>query len=215
VLESKGVLGGDDLAGLKHWFEQYATWITTHPYGIDEGNKVNNHGSWWAAQVAAFASLVGRDDLLALSRKRFKELLSHQMDASGGFHEELRRSKPYNYSLFNLEGLAVLAWYASTAEDNLWLYEAEHGSLRHAIDYMMPFIADKGAWPHPADVQYFDEIPIRSAFLLLAGRAYSDEDYLALWQGLPEERLSNEVDRNFPIRQLILWDANSVSQDRR
>ena len=214
VLESKGILGSTDLAGLKHWFEQYVTWMTTHPYGIKEGNKVNNHGSWWAAQVAAFASLVGREDLLAYCRKRFKELLSHQMDESGGFHEELRRSKPYNYSLFNLEGLAVLAWYASTAQDDLWHYVTENGSLRRAIDFMLPFIADKGTWPHPTDVQHFDEIPIRSAFLLLAGRAYADEDYLALWQELPEERRSNEVDRNFPIRQLILWDTNSEIQDR-
>ena len=101
VLESKGALDKQDFAGLKHWFEQYVTWMTTHQYGIDEGNKVNNHGSWWVAQVAAFASLVGRDDLLALSRNRYKELLAHQMDESGGFHEELRRTKPYNYSLFN------------------------------------------------------------------------------------------------------------------
>ncbi|MBT8058351.1 MAG: alginate lyase family protein [Gammaproteobacteria bacterium] len=213
VLESKGALSEADLAGLKDWFEQYATWITTHPYGIDEGNKVNNHGTWWAAQLASFASLVGRDDLLELSRKRFKELLSHQMDETGGFHEELRRTKPYNYTLFNLEGYAVLAWYASTAEDDLWNYKTENGSLRLAIDYVAPFIADKSAWPHQADVQHFDEIPIQSAFLLLAGRAYADEDYLALWQDLPLERLSKEVDRNFPIRQLSLWDSNSEVQD--
>ena len=54
---------------------------------------------------------------------------------------------------------------------------------------------------------------VGTAFLLLAGRAYADDDYLALWQGLPEERLSNEVDRNFPIRQLSLWDSNSEVQD--
>jgi hypothetical protein len=79
---------------------------------------------------------------------------------------------------------------------------------------MLPFIADKGAWPHKTDVQHFDEIPIKSAFLLLAGRAYADEDYLALWQGLPEERLSKEVDRNFPIRQLSLWDKKPEIQNR-
>jgi arylsulfatase A-like enzyme len=211
VLEAKGILSGTDLEGLKDWFEQYVTWMTTHQYGIDEGNKDNNHGTWWAAQVAAFASLVRRDDLLAQSRKRFKELLSHQMDETGGFHEELRRTKPYNYSLFNLEGYAVLAWYASTPEDDLWNYETEHGSLRRAIDYMLPFIADKGAWPHKTDVQHFDEIPIKSAFLLLAGRAYKDEDYLALWQVLPVERLSKEVDRNFPIRQLSLWEQEKTN----
>ena len=71
---------------------------------------------------------------------------------------------------------------------------------------MLPYIKDKSAWPYPPDVQHFDEIPIQSAFLLFAGRAYEDERYLSVWRTLPQERKSEEVDRNFPLRQLVLWD---------
>lgn len=206
VLEVSGFLTGADLTGLKNWFDEYVTWLNTHRYGISERDRWNNHGTWWAAQVAAFASLTGREELLSLCRERFKRLLSAQMDKTGGFPNELRRSKPFNYSLFNLEGYAVLAYFASTQDDDLWNYASEDGSLRQAIDFMIPFIVDKSTWPYPADVQNFDELPIQSGFLLFAGRAYENDVYLEVWQKLPLERQSKEVDRNFPLRQLVLWD---------
>ena len=52
------------LAGIKNWFSQYLTWLTTHPYGLDEMNAANNHGTCWAMQIAAFACLTGNQALL-------------------------------------------------------------------------------------------------------------------------------------------------------
>jgi hypothetical protein len=127
------------------------------------------------------------------------------MDETGGFPEELGRTKPYNYTLFNLEGFAVIAYFASTPEDNLWRYSTEDGSLQKTIDFVLPYLLDKSEWPYPPDVQHFDELPIQSAFLLFAAEAYDRQDYLEVWKALPAERKSKEVDRNFPLRQLVLW----------
>ncbi|MEM1122668.1 MAG: hypothetical protein AAGJ18_19650, partial [Bacteroidota bacterium] len=55
------------------------------------------------------------------------------------------------------------------------------------------------------DVQHFDELPIQSASLLLAGMAYEDNEYLEVWKSLPLKRQSKEVDRTYPIRQMSLW----------
>lgn len=206
VLADLGYLRGAELAGLKDWFDQYVTWLTTHPYGVDERDHGNNHSTWWAAQVAAFADLAERDEVMALCRERFKALLSEQMDEQGRFPDELERTKPYNYTLFNVEGYAVLAHIASTPEDDLWTYQTEDGSLRKAIEFILPYMKDKSEWPYPADVQHFDELPIRSGFLLFAGRAYDEEEYVTVWRTLPTERKSKEVDRNFPLRQLSLWE---------
>ena len=205
VLEKLGFLTGTDLAGLKNWFDQYVTWLTTHSYGIDERDHGNNHSTWWAAQAAAFAKLTGREEVLVLCREQFKKLLSAQMDETGGFPEELGRTKPFNYTLFNIEGYAVLAYFASTSDDDLWNYETKDGSLRKAIDFISPFLLDKNSWPYTPDVQHFDEIPIQSAFLLFASQVYQNDQYLETWKKLPLERKSKEVDRNFPIRQLVLW----------
>jgi hypothetical protein len=206
ILSAKGYLKGQQLADIKSWFSQYLSWLTTHEFGISERDHGNNHSTWWISQVAAYAALLDDQYTLDFCRQHFKTLLSSQMAPDGGFPDELNRTKPYNYSLFNIEGFAVAAYFASIDADNLWLYESENGSIRKAIDFMLPFIADKSRWPYRKDIVHFDELPIQSLFLYLAAQAYQEPHYLEIWKKLPSKRLSEEVDRNYPIRQPLLWD---------
>lgn len=206
VLRAKGYLKDAPYAPIRKWFDDYLTWLTTHPYGVDERDHGNNHSTWWAAQVAAFADLTERPVEMQLARERFKALLSAQMNDEGGFVDELKRTKPYIYMLFILEGYAVLAEYAATPQEDLWNYEGDHGSLRKAWNFMTPFIKDKASWPYPPDVMHFDKVPIQSPGLLFAARAYEDESMMALWESLDPKRANAEIERNFPLRQPLLWD---------
>ena len=189
------------------WFADYLEWMTTHQYGIDEREAKNNHGTCWVMQVAAFARLTQRGDLLAYARDRFKTVLvPNQMAPDGSFPLELRRTKPYGYSLFNLDALATVAELLSTQQDNLWSFELPDGrGLGKAVAYMAPFIRDKGSWPLKPDVMYSDAWPMRHPSLLLAGRAFRRNDYLDLWRSLPPDSTVDEVIRNWFIRQPVLW----------
>jgi hypothetical protein len=40
-------------SAIKRWFADFLLWITTHPYGVEERDAKNNHGTWWVAQAAA------------------------------------------------------------------------------------------------------------------------------------------------------------------
>src|SRR5689334_20577317 len=123
LLEKAGLLKGDDLAAMKKWFADYLTWMTTHKYGLDEMNAQNNHGTCWVAQVAAFASFTGDEEKLAMCRKRYKEvLLPKQMADDGSFPLELKRTKPYGYSLFNADAMATVCQILSTKDDDLWQF---------------------------------------------------------------------------------------------
>ncbi|MCB9082579.1 MAG: alginate lyase family protein [Lewinellaceae bacterium] len=204
-LRRLGFLADADFRNLQGWFDQFVTWLTTHPYGIDERDHGNNHSTWWAAQVAVFADLAERPELLHLCRQQFKKLLSQQFNAEGGFPDELSRTKPYNYSLFNLEAYSLLAHIASNEQDNLWTYTGAQGSLQDAWRYMFPFVADKASWPFPPDIEHFSELPIQSCGLLLAGVAYQQKSYLRTWKRLSPDRKSKEIDRTYPLRQPILW----------
>ena len=153
-------LSTENMSGFAKWFEDYTTWLTTHEYGLKEKQHGNNHSTWWAAEVAAFANLTGRTDHMEVARSQFKKLLSAQMEPSGGFTDELSRTKPYIYMLFHLEGYAILCDLASTKEENLWTYQGENGSIKKARDYMMPFIKGKSTWTYPPDVQNYNEVPI-------------------------------------------------------
>ena len=207
VLERLGYLRGETLAGTREWFRAYLEWITTHPYGLEEKSATNNHSAAWALQVAAFALLVGDEQRLADTRRFYKEtLVPGQMGPDGSFPREVGRTKPYGYSLFQLDLMAMLAELLSTPRENLWLYTTPDGrGMRKALEFMYPFIKDKRTWPKPPDVMYHDQWPVRHPALFFGGRALQEPRYLDLWRTLEPDPTVDEVVRNFPIRQPVLW----------
>ena len=195
-----------DDAGVRDWFRAYEAWMTTHPYGIAERDAKNNHATCWVMQVAAFAHLTGDHALMDEARTRFETVIvPNQIAADGSFPEELRRTKPYGYSLFNLEAMATIAEILSTPDDNLWTYERDGRGLARALAFMVPYIRDKHAWPKPPDVMYDKEWPMRQASLLFGGIALHRPEYIRLWETLPADSTVEEVVRNFFIRQPVLW----------
>jgi len=214
VLELSGVIRQDELSVIRSWFAEYAHWMTTSKNGIDEREAKNNHGTCWVMQVSAFARLTGNAELLEYCRARFKTVIvPNQIEKDGSFPQELRRTKPYGYSLFNLEALATIAQILSTPDDNLWNFEtADSRGVRRAVEFMYPFIKDKKLFPRPPDVMYGDEWPMRQSSLLFAGLAYRRPEFLQLWRKLPADSSVEEVIRNFFIRQPVLWMATERTQ---
>jgi hypothetical protein len=207
LLEKSGQLTGDDLAATKKWFADYLTWMTTHKYGIDEMNAENNHGTCWVMQVAAFASFTGDEEKLAFCRKRYKDvLLPNQMAEDGSFPRELKRTKPYGYAIFNADAMATVCRVLSTREENLWTFQTPDGkSMRKGVAWLHPYIADKSKWPYKQDVMYWDEWPVRSPVLLFGGLAYDEQKYLDTWKTLDANPMNEEVLRNLPIHEPVLW----------
>jgi hypothetical protein len=206
VLKDSSALSMTELGGITQWFTDYLRWMTTSKNGIEEREAKNNHGTCWVMQVAAFAQLVGDQKLLAYCRDRFKTVIvPNQIAADGSFPQELRRTKPYGYSLFNLEAMAAICQILSTPADDLWKFESDGRGLRRAMEYMVPFIRDKKTWPLKPDVMYDSEWPMRQSSLLFAGLAFDRADYLDLWKKLPADSRVEEVVRNFFVRQPVLW----------
>jgi alginate lyase len=207
VLRLAGALPDGELQPIRAWFAEYVRWMTTHPYGIEERDAKNNHGTCWVMQVAAFASVTGDEAQREVCRVRFKTvLLPGQMAADGSFPLEIERTKPYGYSLFNLDAMATICQILSTPSDNLWTYQLADGrGMRKALEFMVPFIKDKSVWAHPRDVQYHDEWPMRQASLLFGGLALAQPEYVSLWKTLKPDSTVEEVVRNFFVRQPLLW----------
>lgn len=207
VLEKSHALTATEHARIRQWFVEYVRWMTTSKNGGDERDAKNNHGTCWVMQVAEFARYTGNAELTAFCKDRYKTvMLPTQFAANGSFPLELARTKPYSYSLFNLDIMSTVCQILSTPEDNLWTYRLADGrGMEKAIAYMYPFIKDKATWPMPPDVQYFDAFPNRQASLLFAGLALSKPEYLALWRTLTPDPPVAEAIRNFPVRQPVLW----------
>lgn len=206
-LEEKGAISQKDLNGAKEWFRQYLEWMKTHPYGINEMNATNNHGTCWAMQAAMFAKLIGDKETMKFCADRFKNVfLPDQMAADGSFPQELARTKPYGYSLFNLDAMATLCQILSTEDDNLWEYTTSDGrNMKKAVEFMLPYIADKSTWKYGKDVMYWDEWPVAHPALLFAWMNFGDERYYVNWANHEHFPENEEVIRNLPIRNPIIW----------
>jgi hypothetical protein len=207
VMQQAKAFGAPDLAGIKQWFAQYLTWLTTHSYGQDEMNATNNHGTCWVMQVAAFARLTGNEQLLTFCRERYQTvLLPTQMAADGSFPQELKRTKPYGYSLFNLDAMTMICQILTDNTHNLWTYQTADGrSIRRGIEYLYPFVADKKSWPLPPDVMYWNDWPVAQPFLVLGAAQFGNRAWLTTWQHLNHDPQVPEVVRNLPVRNPLIW----------
>jgi hypothetical protein len=216
ILESSKALTSGEGKMIRQWFTDYLNWMTTHPYGIEEREAKNNHGTCWVMQVAAFAHLTGNQGLLADCRSRFKTvLLPNQMAADGSFPQELRRTKPYGYSLFNLDAMTTVCRILSTPDENLWAFKLADGrGMQLGIEFMERYIRDKKSWKLAKDVMYDEHWPMRHSSLLFAGLAYHRPAYIELWKSLPADSTVEEVIRNFFIRQPVLWVEGSGKEAR-
>ena len=215
VLEKAGLINNKDIIELKNWFTEYLKWVTTHPYGIDERETKNNHATCWVMQVAVFSKLVGDTSLLQYCSKRFKEvLLPGQMAENGSFPLELKRTKPYGYSLFNVDAMATLAHVLSTPKENLFDFVGTGNvNIIKGIEFMFPFIVNKTSWPYTKDVMYWDEWPVAPISLLFGSKATNNSSWFDTWQKLEHFPTNEEVIRNTPIRNPLIWINNSLEKN--
>ncbi|GAA4291071.1 alginate lyase family protein [Aestuariibaculum suncheonense] len=207
ILEKASILNGNQLNIIKQWFDDYKNWLIEHPFGKEERDNGNNHSVCWAVQIAAFSRLVNDEANLNYCKTFYKKnLLPNQMASNGSFPKELNRTKPFGYSLFNLDAMSNLCQLLSTKNDNLFEYKTEDGrSLELGLQFLYPFINNKSDWPYKEDVMCFDNWPVRQSALLFGGKCYKNKDYLELWEDLEAEFEHEEIERNMPVKYPLLW----------
>ena len=207
VLFASGALSPGQRMQVLAWFRDYLGWLTTSDHGRQERDTKNNHSTTWLMQAAEFARMVGDESVLAQCRKRLREVIvPGQVARDGSLPLELARTKPYSYSLFDMDALATCCQILSTPQEDLWKFQTTDGrGVAGAIAFMVPFIRNKALWPYRKDIEHFDEFPVRQPALLFGGLALNKPDWLGLWKTLDPDPTSPEVVRNFPIRQPVLW----------
>jgi hypothetical protein len=173
----------------------------------EEMNAKNNHSVCWFVQAAVFAKFTEDHEIMDFCRDRFKTvLLPSQMELDGSFPLELKRTKPYSYSLFVLDNMVTLCHVLSDENNNLWNFELEDGrSIRKGLEFMYPYIADKTSWPFLPDIEHYEEWPARMSFMIFAGINMQENRFIELWKMLENDPVDEEVRRNIAIRQPILW----------
>ncbi|MES2332148.1 MAG: alginate lyase family protein [Bacteroidota bacterium] len=207
VMENAAVFDKQTALDIKQWFIRYIEWLSTSKMGLAEKNIKNNHSTCWAMQVASFAKLCNDEPMLDSIRLRYQTvLLPTQMGIDGSFPLETARTKPYGYSIFNLDAMVMLCQVLSTPSHDLWQYETVDGkSIKKGIMYLYPFIADKSKWSFKPDVMYWNDWPVAQPFLLFGADKFNETKWFETWKALDHKPAVEEVIRNLPIRHPLIW----------
>lgn len=207
AMEKSPSFPAETTAGLKAWFHDYLDWMISSKNGQDEAAAKNNHSVAFWLQAAVFAAFTGDQPRLAECRRQFKEIfLPKQMAQDGSFPLELKRTKPYAYSIFQLDNMTTLCRVLSTPDEDLWSFQLPDGrGIKKGIAWLEPYLADKSKWPLKPDVQAWEGWPTRQSALLFSGLAFGNPNYLELWKRLPSDPADEEVQRNIAITQPVLW----------
>jgi hypothetical protein len=112
LLDASGLVGARTKAPLVAWLAELDRWLVDSKPGRRESARRNNHGTFYVALRLALAratqSPPERRATAAKLQSDAEALAKHQFAADGSQAEELARTRPVHYTLFNLEAWSWL-----------------------------------------------------------------------------------------------------------
>ncbi|WP_258018956.1 alginate lyase family protein [Yersinia kristensenii] len=164
-----------DEKDIRQWMMVYLQWLQQSPAGKKEAVALNNHGNWYAVQVAGIAWYLQQTQTLVEMANLLKTKLNVQLAADGSQPLELARTRSFHYSYFSLQAAVLMARLADKVHVDLWHYQTPNGSdLIKALDFMAPFSVEQSKWPYPS----LDHIGVRLVPLMVqADQALGENRY--------------------------------------
>jgi hypothetical protein len=191
VVDAVGMLEGAaawtraDQAGMEAWFRDFLKWLRTSKHGKDEAAAANNHGTYYDVQVATYALFVGeKESVQKLLEASKTKRIARQVEPDGRQPLELKRTKAFDYSRGNLEGLFALATLGERVGVDLWYFETKDGrSIRKALDWLIPYALGEKKWEHEQITPF--KGGALAPLLRRAAVAYKETQYERLLEKLP------------------------------
>lgn len=153
ILHENGAITDTEWAALRDWFAEYALWMIRSDNGKDERKANNNHGTYYDAQLMAFSAFAGDFGAVKFFLKGVREArIPAQINSKGQMPLELKRTRPFHYTAFNIHAFFDIADVAECVGEDIWNYKAKKGQgLYEAMSYQTQYVGKLGTWP-------FDEI---------------------------------------------------------
>ncbi len=137
-----------DRREIRSWFGEFLHWLLTSENGKYEAGMLNNHGTYYDCIVVSLALFLGDEELAReVCSVAGEKRIGPQIAADGSQPLELRRTKSWDYSIYNLQAMVVLARLAAHVDVDLWHYTDDQGvGIREALLFLLPYAQGKQAW---------------------------------------------------------------------
>jgi hypothetical protein len=183
LLEAAGNFDAQVAAGVRRWYADYATWMTTSKKGLDEKAAKNNHGTWWTTQVATYATFTGNTVWKKMCWDRFRDnLLPGEVQPNGSCPLEEARTRSLSYSTMNLDSFALLCRLGGFDGQDLWHFQSPKGiTIGKAFRYLTPYVLHPDTWKKRQITAYEQD---RALFPGLAAVGLQDGDLMSGYKTL-------------------------------
>ena len=209
VTDSAALIAGSahwtaqDQTAFNAWNRAYLDWLLgPSPIAMGEFRATNNHFTWLEVEALALALSTGNSSAAAMLAARATSAavpgcLQKQIDQQGLMKLEASREAGATYSTMNLRALFSLATVVSghvSGAEPLWAWKdgEGRGSIKAALDYLLPFAINEKPWPWKQDgsATPWAKMPWTSLApqLRISGLVYGDPKYEAAIAKLPWTR---------------------------
>ncbi|CAG8638328.1 12912_t:CDS:2, partial [Gigaspora margarita] len=131
---------------LKNWFTEYYDWFKNSKFGREEHNAKNNQGTFYDVQAIHILEYIGQiNEAKDFAQKALIHRVNIGILANGQQPYETVRTLSWQYSIFNLEALFLLAERATHLGFDGWNYRGKNNqSIKSAVDYLLPYALNGG-----------------------------------------------------------------------
>ncbi len=169
----KPTLSHQDYTAIVQWFSEFNHWLIHSDNGINEERQHNNHAVWYDAQVVAF-SLFTHQPEIAKQRLQVTQTkrIAKQFDKEGKQSAELKRTRPWHYSNFNLQAYSLLGVYGKKLGLDIWSYQENGVGLENGYKFIAQYAIKPELWTH----KEFEKISPSVSFsnMMYAVHTYDD-----------------------------------------
>ena len=188
--------------GLQQWFSKYLDWLLNSDLGKREGQRANNHGTYYAVQLSAIAFLLNKpditkqllkstmEDLINAPMENVSRLINVKINPDGTQPFEIGRADSLHYHIWNLYGLVQLARMGDQLGVDLWNYQIHNTGIRKALDFIIPYALGNQTWPYSKiKALSHDDLSFLKGIVCQAVLHYNNQSYMQVYRSLEAKNL--------------------------
>ena len=177
LIGDSNTLSAEEKQGLKNWAEEYFDWLTKNQMALKEAASKNNHGSYYDLQALYLALYIEKEEQAKnIAQNFYANRVLKQIHPDGAMPEEIARTRPLFYSMYNLHAMFLVAHLAQKVAVDIWKANDPSSRLSAGLDFLVPYARPEKSWPSP-EVGKVDRMAL-FPILLMANRAYPSKDYI-------------------------------------
>lgn len=146
-INARKSLGWNRNRKFKKWAKAFYQWLLTSPQGLTEQSRKNNHGLAYDVICYRFAMFVGDTDKCRDIQQQFAaKRINSQIQPDGLQPEELRRTRAFKYSCYNLEHMIDFCEILSRQGINY--IDGDGCRIKEALLFLYPYLSDRSSFSY-------------------------------------------------------------------